>query len=99
MKRIVFLFAAALALSSCSRVKSSGLDDNAIRARRDAIPLDQKVSLSNAEWRAILSPDQFYVMRRAGTERPSASGNALDHHNGTYLCSACGNPLYAAEAK
>src|SRR5207247_1264150 len=54
---------------------------------------------TNREWQLIMSPQQFYVMRRAGTERPSLSGNALDHRNGTYVCSACGNPLYTAETK
>jgi peptide-methionine (R)-S-oxide reductase len=65
----------------------------------ETVALDQKVDLTNKEWLVILSPQQFYVMRRAGTELPSFSGNALDHHNGTYVCSACGNPLYSAETK
>ena len=70
-----------------------------MRAKLDAIPLDQKVDLTNKEWLVILSPQQFYVMRRAGTELPSLGGNALDHLNGIYVCSACGNPLYNAETK
>jgi SelR domain len=86
-----------IALSACSRAHPSNVDAAQIRAKLDAIPLDQKVDLTNKEWLVILSPQQFYVMRRAGTELPSLSGNALDHHNGTYVCSACGNPLYSAE--
>jgi peptide-methionine (R)-S-oxide reductase len=88
-----------IALSACSRAHPSNVDAAQIRAKLDAIPLDQKVDLTNKEWLAILSPQQFYVMRRAGTELPSLSGNALDHRNGIYVCSACGNPLYSAEAK
>ena|SRR5215831_1220372 len=88
-----------IALSSCSRAHPSNLDAAQIRAKLDAIPLSQKVDLTNKEWQAILSPQQFYVMRRGGTEPPSPSGNALDHRNGIYVCSACGNPLYSADTK
>jgi peptide-methionine (R)-S-oxide reductase len=89
----------SVALSGCSRAQPSDLDTAQIRAKLDAIPLDQKVELTNKEWQAILSPLQFYVMRRAGTERPSPSGNAVDHRTAIYVCSACGNPLYSAETK
>ncbi len=88
-----------IALSACSRAHPSNVDVAQIRAKLDAIPLDQKVDLTSKEWLVILSPQQFYVMRRAGTELPSLSGNALDHRNGIYVCSACGNPLYSAETK
>jgi peptide-methionine (R)-S-oxide reductase len=88
-----------IALSSCSRAHPSNLDAAQIRAKLDAIPLSQKVDLTNKEWLVILSPQQFYVMRRAGTELPTQRGNALDHHTGIYVCSACGNPLYSAKAK
>ena len=102
MKRTIqFLLGVSICivLSACSRAHSSNVDAAQIRAKLDAIPLDQKVDLTNKEWLAILSPPQFYVMRRAGTELPSFSGNAVDHHKGTYVCSACSNPLYSAETK
>jgi len=88
-----------IAFFACSRAHPSNVDAAQIRAKLDAIPLDQKVDLTNKEWLVLLSPQQFYVMRRAGTELPSLSGNALDHRNGIYVCSACGNPLYSAETK
>src|SRR6266550_8468738 len=102
MKRTVQVLLAVsicIALSACSRAHPSNLDTAQVRAKLDAIPLDQKVSLTNKEWQLIMSPQQFYVMRRAGTERPSSNGNALDHRKGVYVCSACRNPLYRAEAK
>jgi peptide-methionine (R)-S-oxide reductase len=89
----------SISLAACSRPPSSNLDAARVRAKLNAIPLDQQVDLSNEEWHSIMSPQQFYVMRRAGTERPSLSGNALDHRKGTYVCSACSNPLYNAETK
>lgn len=89
-----------IALVACSRAHSSSdLDAARIRAKLDAIPLDQKVRLTNREWQIIMSQRQFYVMRLAGTEPPSLNGNALGHRNGVYVCSACGNPLYKADSK
>lgn len=88
------------ALFACSRAQSSGnLDATQVRAKLDAIPLDQKVHLTNGEWKVIMSLRQFYVMRLAGTEPPSLNGNALGDRNGVYGCSACGNPLYRADSK
>jgi peptide-methionine (R)-S-oxide reductase len=87
-------------LFACSPAhSSSNLNAPEIRAKLDAIPLDQEVHLTNEEWRVIMSPQQFFVMRRAGTEAPSLSGNAVDQRNGVYVCSACGNPLYSADTK
>src|SRR5262244_2928102 len=91
MIRILVSPAICAALFACSRAHSSGnLDAAQIRAKLDAIPLDQKVHLTNEEWHVIMSPRQFYVMRLAGTEAPSLSGNTLGHRNGVYVCSACG---------
>src|ERR1043165_2133153 len=101
MKRTLRVLAGisiGIAISACSRAHSSGLDSAQVRAKLDAIPLDQSVSLTNDEWKVVLSPEQFYVMRRAGTERASASGNTLEHRTGIYVCSACGNPLYRADS-
>jgi peptide-methionine (R)-S-oxide reductase len=88
-----------IALSACSRAHPSNLDAAPIRAKLGAIPLNQKVDLTNKEWQSIMSPQQFYVMRRSGTELPALRGDALDHHEGIYVCSACGNPFYSADTK
>ena len=87
-------------LFACSPAhSSSNLNAPEIRTKLAAIPLDQEVHLTNEEWQVIMSPQQFFVMRRAGTEAPSLSGNALDQRKGVYVCSACGNPLYGADSK
>jgi peptide-methionine (R)-S-oxide reductase len=87
-------------LFACSPAHSSSkLNAPEIRTKLAAIPLDQEVHLTNEEWQVIMSPQQFFVMRRAGTEAPSRSGNALDQRKGVYVCSACGNPLYSADTK
>jgi peptide-methionine (R)-S-oxide reductase len=58
-----------------------------------------RVEKGDEEWRALLGPEQFKVMRREGTER-AFSGEYYDFKGkGTYHCSACGNPLFESGTK
>ncbi|HEX6838227.1 MAG TPA: peptide-methionine (R)-S-oxide reductase MsrB [Polyangia bacterium] len=57
------------------------------------------VQKSDAEWQKELSPEEFAVLRRAGTERPG-TGKLLDEKRvGIYSCRACGNELFRSETK
>jgi peptide-methionine (R)-S-oxide reductase len=59
----------------------------------------EKVQRTDDEWRALLTPEQFRVFRRAGTE-PAFGGVLTDVEDpGTYLCAACGSTLFASGAK
>jgi len=57
------------------------------------------VAHSDAEWRALLSPAQYAVLRKAGTERPFSSPLLDEHRNGTFDCAGCANPLFASATK
>jgi peptide-methionine (R)-S-oxide reductase len=58
-----------------------------------------KITKTPAEWRAQLSPMQYYVCREKGTERPF-SGDYNNHHaHGLYRCIGCGHPLFHSETK
>ncbi len=58
-----------------------------------------KVVKTDREWRDQLTPEQFNVTRRAGTERPFAGPYWNEHRAGLYHCVACGAPLFRSETK
>ena len=59
----------------------------------------EKFTKTEAEWKAELTPEQYEVLRRKGTER-AFCGNLLDNHKeGVYACVCCGLPLFASNSK
>jgi peptide-methionine (R)-S-oxide reductase len=58
-----------------------------------------EIEKTEEEWRAELAPDQYIVLRQAGTER-AWSGKYVDcHDDGTYHCAACDTPLFRSDTK
>jgi peptide-methionine (R)-S-oxide reductase len=58
-----------------------------------------EITKSADEWRALLSSEQYHVLREAGTERAGSSPLNDEKRRGIYACAACALPLYASEAK
>jgi peptide-methionine (R)-S-oxide reductase len=58
-----------------------------------------KTEKSDAEWRAELTPEQYSVCRRKGTERPFSGAYDNCKDAGTYRCVCCGHPLFRSDAK
>jgi len=57
------------------------------------------VSKSDDEWRLLLNPQEFDVLRRAGTEAPFTGRLNAEQRPGIYACRACGAPLFSANTK
>lgn len=58
-----------------------------------------KVSKTDAEWKAQLTDNQYYVLRKAGTERPFSSKLNKEYGEGIYVCAACSTPLFEGKNK
>ncbi len=58
-----------------------------------------KVSKTTSEWKKILSPEQYYILRLSGTERPFSSPLNKEKRKGTYTCAGCNTPLYKSKHK
>jgi len=59
----------------------------------------KKVIKTDAEWKQLLTPDQYNVMRQKGTEAPYSSPLNDIHEKGTFECAACSLPLFSSATK
>ncbi|MBF0475965.1 MAG: peptide-methionine (R)-S-oxide reductase MsrB [Deltaproteobacteria bacterium] len=59
----------------------------------------EKAVKTKAEWRQLLTPEQYHVTREAGTERAFSGIYANNHDKGVYQCVCCGNDLFSSETK
>ena len=53
-----------------------------------------KITKTDEQWKAELTPEQYYVLRQSGTERPFTSPLNKNYEKGTYVCAACDTPLF-----
>ena len=88
MQKIGFLFILILFLS-CSAVAQKSSEEKKI----------YKIEKTNVEWKKLLSPLQYFVLRESGTERAFSSSLNKNNKSGTYVCAACKTPLYTSEHK
>ena len=58
-----------------------------------------EVSMSDDEWRKKLTPEQFHILRKHGTERAGTSPLDKKYEPGTYYCAGCGAQLFTADTK
>lgn len=83
-----------LSLTTSPLIFSNLLGDRKVMA--DKI---EKIQKSNAEWKKILTPEQYHVLREEGTERPFSSPLNNEKRKGIYVCAGCELPLFTSEMK
>ncbi len=99
----VFVVIASLILINSSKVPeafkdpSSGLQVEFAETAPDTN--EYPVTKTEAEWKQILTPEQFRILRKGGTELPFVNKYNDNTREGLYVCAACGQKLYSSEHK
>ena len=92
----------AASLSYRSILAGSETDLPSADALRDTMNENgviEKIELSEAQWKERLTPSQYSILRKAGTERPFSSALNDEKREGTYACAGCDLPLFLSDAK
>ena len=91
--KIALLLVATLAL-----LMTGGQSEQS-HERKKGKKMTDKVTKSDAEWRAQLTPEQYEVTRKKGTERAFTGQYYATKENGVYRCIGCGNELFSSDTK
>ncbi len=83
-------------LTAAKTVKIATFD---AQGHRTGVTQVEKIVKADAEWRKQLTPEQYEVTRRKGTERAFTGKYAKNHDDGIYDCVCCGTPLFDAKTK
>lgn len=79
---------------------AAGLFAASCTGRSEARPAETfEVTRTDAEWRRLLGPKRYAVLREADTEPARSSPLDREHRRGTFVCAGCGLPLYSSAAK
>ncbi|MDH7445588.1 peptide-methionine (R)-S-oxide reductase MsrB [Aquimarina sp. 2201CG14-23] len=89
MKKFVLLFISILTISCAGNAQKETTQEKK----------EYKVSKTNKEWKEILTNEQYYILRQAGTERPFSSPLNKIYASGTFHCAGCNTALYESEHK
>ncbi|TVZ27978.1 peptide-methionine (R)-S-oxide reductase [Gillisia sp. Hel_I_86] len=95
MKNLFFAFLAIVAVSCNSSAQKNKSEAN---SKKD-VAATFEVSKTDAEWKGILTPAQYHILREAGTERPFSSELNDIKKPGTFVCAADGTELYKTAHK
>jgi peptide-methionine (R)-S-oxide reductase len=110
MKRAALLAGLCLLAVSAALIVTGGLGTHANKADAAArirvysaekgnFIMSEDVVKTKEEWKKLLTPEQFHVLREKGTERPFTGKYATSHEHGIYRCAGCGLDLYRSEDK
>lgn len=61
--------------------------------------MTQKIQRPAHEWRELLTPEQYSVLREQGTERPGTGALLHEHRSGVFTCAGCGTELFSSDTK
>lgn len=100
---IIFLFIngcrSSDSFNKTSSVISTGNQDSTILNQKDTLMNNDKIIKTDEEWRQLLTDEQYYVMRKKGTERPFSGKYNDFKEEGIFVCAGCGAELFSSEHK
>src|SRR5687768_13567184 len=106
MKKLMIIYLFLLALvAGCAQQRKQGADSGAaagtgsVTGRNPGTAPGDTVVKSDAEWRQLLTPEQYYVTRQKGTERPFANKYNNYKAQGVYACVGCGLDMLSSATK
>lgn len=73
--------------------------DTIVPAQYDANGKLITITKTDAEWKKLLTEQEYYVLRQKGTERAFTGDQVNNHEKGIFICAACGLPLFSSTAK
>lgn len=96
MRRVTLILALSLTtLLACN----SQVRENVKNKNEKTMDSTQTIVKTDEEWRKILTPEQYGVLRDKGTDRPFTGKYYLTTDKGVYLCAACGTELFTSDMK
>ena len=96
MRKVTLILSLTLAVFySCNSQVKQGTNSK----NTNTMDTTQKVVKTEEEWKKILTPEQYAVLREKGTDRPFAGKYYLNTEKGMYICAACGNELFSSDMK
>lgn len=88
----------AFTLGACAQKQTSTENESKSQSSSGSSSIE-KIEKTDAEWKELLSPEVYHIMREHGTERAFTGPYVDNHESGTYVCAACQLPLFDAETK
>jgi methionine-R-sulfoxide reductase len=100
MKKLsgTFTFLFIFGMASC-QTPSTSTGNSAEKSDKTKTPMETSYQKTDAEWKKILTPEQYNILREKGTERPGTG--EYNHHSekGVYTCAGCGTELFTSDQK
>jgi peptide-methionine (R)-S-oxide reductase len=95
MKQVSLILMLVLTVNCNSVAQKNKKDNN----RKQMSDNKEKIVKSETEWKRLLTPQQYYVLRQKGTDRPGEGGYTKLFDKGTYKCAACDTQLFKSNSK